>query len=165
MAHVYLRRICWFIGLVLLQVLVLNHIHVGGYATPFLYVYFILKMSTGTSRNELMLWAFFLGLLIDVFSCTPGMNAAASVWLAFVRPSVFRLFSSRDIQDAVRPSIAAIGVGAFVKYVVACVLIHHTALMIIEAFSFLDIPVMLLKVVTSTLFTVLCILCVDGIKR
>ena len=28
----YLQRIEWFIGLVLLQVLVLNHMHINGYA-------------------------------------------------------------------------------------------------------------------------------------
>ena len=30
-----LHRIEWFVGLVLLQVLVLNQMHIGGYATPF----------------------------------------------------------------------------------------------------------------------------------
>ena len=38
-----LHRLEWFIGLALLQVLVLNQMHIGGYATPFLYIYFILK--------------------------------------------------------------------------------------------------------------------------
>ena len=80
----YIHRIGWFIGLVLLQVLILNSVHIAGYATPFLYIYFILKFSSGTSRNELMLWAFFFGLTIDIFSDTPGMNAAATVLLAFV---------------------------------------------------------------------------------
>ena len=61
----YIHRIGWFIGLVLLQVLILNSVHIAGYATPFLYIYFILKFSSGTSRNELMLWAFFFGLTID----------------------------------------------------------------------------------------------------
>ena len=37
----YLQRIEWFIGLVLLQVLVLNHMHINGYATPFFFIYFI----------------------------------------------------------------------------------------------------------------------------
>ena len=55
----YIHRIGWFIGLVLLQVLILNNVHIAGYATPFLYIYFILKFASGTSRNELMLWAFF----------------------------------------------------------------------------------------------------------
>ena len=50
----YIHRIGWFIGLVLLQVLILNNVHIAGYATPFLYIYFILKFDSGTSRNELM---------------------------------------------------------------------------------------------------------------
>ena len=78
----YLQKIVWFIGLVLLQALVLNSVHIGGYATPLLYVYLLLRFESDASRNELMLWAFFLGLLVDVFSDTPGMNAAAAVLLA-----------------------------------------------------------------------------------
>ena len=37
-----LHRIEWFVGLALLQVLVFNQLHIGGYATPFLYIYFII---------------------------------------------------------------------------------------------------------------------------
>lgn len=40
----YIHRIGWFIGLVLLQVLILNNVHIAGYATPFLYIYFILEV-------------------------------------------------------------------------------------------------------------------------
>ena len=39
----YLQRIEWFIGLVLLQVLVLNRYAYQRYATPFFFIYFILK--------------------------------------------------------------------------------------------------------------------------
>jgi len=49
----YLQRIEWFIGLVLLQVLVLNHMHINGYATPFFFIYFILKYNSGVSRNDM----------------------------------------------------------------------------------------------------------------
>ena len=41
----YLQRIEWFIGLVLLQVLVLNHMHINGYATPFFFIYFIINIT------------------------------------------------------------------------------------------------------------------------
>ena len=66
----YLHKIGWFIGLVLLQVLILNNVHIAGYATPFLYIYLILKFESETPRNTLMLWAFFLGLTVDIFSDT-----------------------------------------------------------------------------------------------
>ena len=81
----YLHKIGWFVGLVLLQVLILNNVHIVGYATPFLYIYLILKFESDVPRNALMLWAFFLGLAVDILSDTPGMNAAATVLLAFLR--------------------------------------------------------------------------------
>ena len=52
------HRMKWFLGLVLLQVLVLNQMHVAGYATPFFFIYFILKFNSRVGRNELMLWSF-----------------------------------------------------------------------------------------------------------
>lgn len=165
MIYTYIKRIGWFVFLSLLQALVLNNVHVAGYATPFLYIYFILKFDTGISRNELMLWGFFLGLTIDVFSNTPGMNAAATVLLAFACPSIFRLFSPRDTFDNVEPSFRSIGVGPFVKYVIVCVLLHHAALLTIESFSFFDLPVLLLKIITSALLTSLCVLAVEGIRK
>lgn len=161
----YIHRMGWFVGLVLLQVLILNNVHIAGYVTPFLYVYFILKFASGTSRNELMLWAFFLGLAIDIFSNTPGMNAAATVFLAFVRPTFLRLFTPRDTLDSIIPSIRTMGVASFLKFTVTSVFVHHLILLTIEFFSFSSIPLLLLRVVACTLLTVTCIMAVEGIRR
>ena len=106
----YIHRIGWFVGLILLQVLILNNVHIAGVATPFLYVYFILKFNSGTSRNELMVWGFCMGLAIDIFSNTPGMNAAATVLLAFLRPLFLRLFTPRDTLDSIVPSLKSMGI-------------------------------------------------------
>lgn len=149
----------------LLQALILNNVHVAGYATPFLYVYLILKFESDVSRNALMLWAFFLGLTVDVFSDTPGMNTAASVLLAFVRPVILRLFMPRDAVDSIVPTVRAMGFSSFLKYMVACVLIHHAVLLIIEFFSFAHIGILLLKIVASTVLTVLCIMALEGIRK
>ncbi len=85
----YIIRLEWFIILVLLQVLVLNHIHFEQYATPLFYIYFLLKIDSDNSRKGLMLWAFSLGLCIDIFSNTPGLNAAQ----LYVQPSAAHGFS------------------------------------------------------------------------
>lgn len=161
----YLHRIGWFVGLALLQVLILNNVHIGGIATPFLYVYFILKFASGTSRNELMLWGFFLGLTIDIFSNTPGMNAAATTLLAFLRPVLLRLFMPRDLLDSIVPSFGAMGVAPFLKFVVVSVFVHHLALLTIEFFSFTSLPLLLLRVAACTLFTFTCIMAIEGIRR
>lgn len=161
----YIHRIGWFVGLVLLQVLILNNVHIAGYATPFLYIYFILKFNSGTSRNELMLWAFFFGLTIDVFSDTPGMNAAATVLLAFLRPSLLRLFTPRDNQEHLIPSFKSMGIAPFLKYTIASVFIHSLALLSIEFFSFTGIWLLLLRVVLCAVLTVSCIVALEGIRR
>ena len=161
----YLHKIGWFICLVLLQVLILNNVHIAGYATPFLYIYLILKFESDVSRNTLMLWAFFLGLTVDVFSDTPGMNAAATVLLAFLRPIFLRLFVPRDTLDTLIPAARTMGIFPFLKYLVVCVFVHHGMLLTLEFFSFAHIGTLLLRVVTSTLLTVTCIMAVEGIRK
>lgn len=161
----YIHRIGWFIGLVLLQVLILNNVHIAGYATPFLYIYFILKFSSGTSRNELMLWAFAIGLTVDIFSNTPGMNAAATVFLAFLRPPILRLFMPRDTLDSIVPSVKTMGFSSFLKFVLASVFVQNLALLSIEFFSFTGVGLLLLRIVACTLLTVTCIMAVEGIRK
>ena len=156
----YLHKIGWFICLVLLQVLILNNVHIAGYATPFLYIYLILKFESDVSRNTLMLWAFFLGLTVDVFS-----DAAATVLLAFLRPIFLRLFVPRDTLDTLIPAARTMGIFPFLKYLVICVLVHHGMLLTLEFFSFAHIGTLLLRVVTSTLLTVTCIMAVEGIRK
>ncbi|WP_300811640.1 rod shape-determining protein MreD [uncultured Bacteroides sp.] len=161
----YLHKLGWFVGLVLLQALVLNNVHIAGYATPFLYIYLILKFESDTPRNALMLWGFFLGLAVDVFSDTPGMNAAATVLLAFVRPSFLRLFVPRDMVEGFVPAVRVMGIGSFLKYLVACVLVHHALLLTVEFFSFAHLGALALRIVTSTLLTVACVMAVEGIRK
>lgn len=161
----YLNKIGWFVGLVLLQVLILNNVHILGFATPFLYVYFILKFDSGTSRNELMLWGFCLGLSVDIFSNTPGMNASATVMLAFVRPLLLNLFTPRDNPDSLVPSFKSMGVSSFLKYLIVCVFVQHFMLLTLEFFSFTSIPMLLLRMVSSTVLTVSCIMAVEGVRK
>lgn len=151
--------------MVLLQVLILNNVHIAGYATPFLYIYLILKFESDVPRNVLMLWAFFLGLSVDIFSDTPGMNASATVLLAFLRPVFLRLFVPRDTLDSLIPSIRTMGGFPFLKYLIVSAFVHHAMLLAIEFFSFAHIGTLLLRMVASTLLTVTCIMAVEGIRK
>ena len=145
----YIHRIGWFVGLILLQVLILNNVHIAGVATPFLYVYFILKFNSGTSRNELMVWGFCMGLAIDIF----------------LRPLFLRLFTPRDTLDSIVPSLKSMGIASFLKYLVVSVFVHHFMLLTLEFFSFTSIPLLLLRVVSSTILTITCIMAVEGVRR
>ena len=159
------HKTLWFIGLILLQVLILNHIHILGIATPFLYIYFIIKQPSGTSRNALMLMGFLIGIIIDIFSNTPGMNAAASVALAFIRPTYLRLFTPRDLLDSITPSLKSMGLGSYFKYIVACVFTQLFILLTIEFFSFTTIWMLLFRIVACSILTIACIMAVEGIRK
>ena len=56
-----LRGFIYFVVLVLVQVLILNNIHFLRVATPFLYLYFILKMPVGSSRTNVALIQLLMG--------------------------------------------------------------------------------------------------------
>ena len=153
----------WFVGLVLLQTLVLNQMHIGGYATPFFYIYLILKMHTRMGRNALMLWGFLLGLTVDVFSDTLGMNAAAATCLAFWRTPLLGLVTLRNADEDYSPGIRSIGVAPFFRYVLLASALFCSLLLLMDTFSLFNLPVLLLKMVSSTLTTVACIFCAEYI--
>lgn len=160
-----LNRLAWCVGLVLLQVLILNHIHIAGYATPFLYIYVILKFPSDVSRNALLLWGFFLGLAVDMFSNTAGMNAIATVLLAFMQPLLLRFFTLRDNLEVFKPSGQTMGRGPFLRYLISGIFIHHMALVGIEYFSIFSVKDMLLRVVLSALLTLICIKGLEAISK
>ena len=160
-----LNRLKWFIGLVLIQVLILNQMHINGYATPYVFIYFILKFHSRVSQNELMLWAFFLGLTVDVFCNTPGMNAAVATCLAFFRGSLMRLVTLRDMEEGFRPGIKSLGFSSFFRYSLLTCTLSCTLIWMIDTFSFVNLWVLFFKILTSVVSTLLCILCAESLGR
>ena len=65
-----LRGFIYFVVLVLVQVLILNNIHFLRVATPFLYLYFILKMPVGSSRTKVENFSNQIGMTIEEFNNT-----------------------------------------------------------------------------------------------
>lgn len=160
-----IQRIEWFIGLALLQVLVLNRVHIDGYATPFFFIYFILKYNSGASRNVLMTWAFLLGLTVDVCSNTAGMNATAATLLAFLREPILRGVTLRDSADDFEPSVRTMGFSSYFRYTLLCCCLFCTVQVLIDTFSFFRISILLLKILTDISSTMICILCAEAIRR
>ena len=107
-----LRGFIYFVVLVLVQVLILNNIHFLRVATPFLYLYFILKMPVGSSRTNVVFFSFLIGLTIDVFSNTPGMHAFACT---LAGPHVSNVLS---FEDPVAPLTVGT-VDEFIEYFMA----------------------------------------------
>ena len=64
------RGLLYFTVFVLIQVLILNNIHFLRLLTPFLYIYFIIKLPVGYSSVLVTFLSFLLGLVIDALSNT-----------------------------------------------------------------------------------------------
>ncbi len=123
------NNIIRFIFLVGLQVLILNHIHFGGYIYPMAYVYFILLLPFETAGWALLLSSFALGLSVDFFSNSLGLNAAASLVMAFCRPGVIKLLKSKkEYETGIQPGIKDLGFRWFFFYALILVVLHHSAL-------------------------------------
>jgi rod shape-determining protein MreD len=153
------RNIIRFVVLVLLQVLVLNNIQISGFIIPYIYVLFILLLPFETPGWLLLLGGFALGLSIDMFANTLGMHTAATVFMAFLRPYVLRMIAPRDdYETGSYPRIYYYGFEWFLKYTLILVFAHHFILFYIEVFRFSEFFSTLLRVLLSSLLSVILII-------
>ena len=150
---------------VLLQVFVMNNTHLFGIVISFVYIYIILKLPINISRTSIILLSFFTGLIIDIFSNTFGMHAAACALAGFVRtPLLDRLVDVREMVEGSVPSYKLFGLGKFVRYVVLIVSIHHIALFTVESFSFFQPLLMITRLLTSIMFTLLLVFILEALN-
>lgn len=159
-----LQKISWFVGLLLLQALILNNVHIEGYATPYFFIYFVLKQESGSGRNSLMLWAFFLGLGVDVFSNTPGIHAAALTLLAFLRPYLLRMGVLREDNEEFTPGIFTMGLWGYMRYAAVSALLFTALLLSLDTFSWVNWEWLFMRIGTGAFSTLLCIYCAEAIK-
>lgn len=100
-----------------------------------------------------------------MFGNTPGMNAAAATFLAFSRARILRLATLRDMDEGFRPGIKSMGFSSFFRYTMFACILFCTFLLLIDTFSFFNVPVLCLKIVTSTVATMLCVVCAEWMGR
>lgn len=157
----YLYEILLFTVLIVLQVLVFNQISMFGYATPFLYIYFLLKLPLGRNVFYVIIMGFLIGFVIDIFINTPGVNAAATTLVAAFRQTLLRLFYTKDETEVYIPSIYS-AASPFIKFTVLSVVIHQTTLYILESFSLFNPQILLLRWSTSIVLTLILLFALDG---
>lgn len=152
--------------LVLLQVLVLNYIQFSGFINPYVYIMIVLLLPAVTPAWLLLIISFLTGLLIDLFSGSPGMHASATLLAGFSRPYVLRFIAPRDgYESGSELSIAAYGIRWFFIYTAVIVFIHHTALFYLEVFRFADFFRTIFRILLSSFFTISFILLIEYYRK
>lgn len=161
----FLKGVLLFAILLLAQVLVLNHIHLFDCATPLLYVYVMLLFRRNYPRWGILLVSFLLGLLVDIFSNTPGVAAASMTFLGFLQPYVLAMFLNRDSDEDLQPSMKSLGFAKFFYYAAVLVVVYCAIFFTIETFSFFNGLLWLECVGGSAMLTILLILAIENSRK
>lgn len=153
-----------FVVLALVQVLVCNNISILDFATPFIFIYVIIRLPLTLHRNWVMLIGFLAGTVIDIFGNTAGMNALACTILAAMRDPMVKLYVAHDdeISDPV-PSAKTLGPGVYIKYLLSMTLLYCLTVTFIEAFTLHNFLLSIYRVLGCTALTFVILLGIDAL--
>jgi len=164
MINTILKYAGLFILLLLIQLLLMDNIQFSGYVNPYIYILFIILLPFETPSWLVLLLSFFTGLILDMFSGTPGMHTSATTVAGFIRPYILRLIAPReDYEQGITPGIRSYGIRWFLIYVSVMVFFHHFVLFYIEIFRFASFFSTLLRVIISSFFSTGFILLIQSI--
>jgi rod shape-determining protein MreD len=158
------NRLVMFVVLLLVQVLVLNHVWLLNVATPLLYVYFAITFPSNTERGEVLVWCFLLGLLIDIFSNTPGLAAGSLTLIGMVQTYLVEFFVPRDSVENLDVSAATLGWGKFSTLSGILTLFYCLVFFILEAFNFFYWQLWLMRTICSAALTLVLMLAIESVR-
>ena len=143
-----------FIILLLVQVVICNNINFLGYINPYIYIIFIFLFPIRDNRLVLLLLSFLIGMLVDMFSDSGGVHAAAAVCLAYARPVLLKTsFGMLYEHHSIKFSNTEIG--SLITYIAFGTVLHHFILFSFEIFNISNILLILKKTLFSSIFTIL----------
>lgn len=149
-----LLNIARFILLLTAQVVLFNNMNFLGFISPFPYILFIILYPVDGNRSGLLASAFALGLIMDMFCNSGGVHAASCLVLAWFRPSIFKFsfglsyeYQTIRINDVLTPERFS--------FILISVVIHHFVLFLLEVFRLSNIWDILLRTISSTVFTII----------
>jgi rod shape-determining protein MreD len=156
----FIRLLFYCIILILVQDLVVDKLPLGTYIYPAIYTLFILLLPFNYSTTASLLWAFFIGLCVDIFSMDIiGLHTAALLAMTYVRPRLLKLVSSKDDMESIAvPSSYNLGMRPFFIYTALSILLYNVILFTLDTFSFHNFFHQVLRILLSTLITTILIL-------
>ena len=166
--NVYIKNILRFSIIILLQVLILNKISLRWWSEPsgfpifipYVYPLFLLLLPFETPVWALLIIGFGLGVTVDTFMNTAGMHACATVLIAYLRTNVLSALLPRNLSEYANqhPNIRTMGWMPFLVYSAFLIIIHHLAFFSVELWNISNFGFLLLKVLASSLTSMLFII-------
>ncbi len=165
MIIVLLKRLLEMLALVAIQVLVCNHVHLMNYATPMLYVMFLAHLPLNANRIGNLLWGFSIGLLVDVFSNTPGVSSAAMTMTAMIQWPLLKVSAPKDCIEEMVPSYKTMGKWNHTRYIFLLALTHHLVYYALESFTFFHIQDTLIAFASSLALSLVILLTLETLRN
>ena len=148
---------------ILVQVYILDKIHLHRFVIPVLYYIFILWLPFSLTRISLLFIGFVTGLMLDYFTNTPGLHAAACILIAYARPFVINLLIPKDTAEFNyrEPSPRAMGWAPYTVYALVLTVLHHSYMYLLEWLDLGNMIAFLIKVGATTGISMLLIFTVE----
>ena len=164
MSKTIINNILIFVVLVIAQALIFNNLVLFNTAVALVFIYFIIELPITVSINTLLTFSFLMGLSVDVFQDTTGLNALCCTILAFIKRPIFQLFVPRDEDFSNKQlSINTLGHSTYSKYMFFMVLIYCVLYFVIEAINYTDVQRTFLRILSSTAYTYIVIYALDSL--
>ena len=147
-----------FFVLLLLQGLILKNVQVSVHINLFVYPLFVLLLPLRTPRWAVLVSSFCLGLLVDLFYHSAGLNAAALTLTAFLREWVLVFLEPRGgYAHNFSPTRQRQGDVWFWQYAALLMGIHLAFYFVAETFTVFPLGGFLLRLVLSFAFSVVLV--------
>lgn len=164
MSNQILKQIFIYLLLIVIQIFICNHFMLFGVAIIFVFIYSLLTLKIDTSVSLVMTWAFFGGLVVDIFSDTLGINTMSALILAVARKPIFYVYVPKDDRSkCIVPTSKNLGFVNYAKYVLTNTGIFCLIIFSLEYLNYVNIGDVLLYTACSTLATFLVILGIDSL--
>lgn len=146
-----------FIGLIFLQVLVMNNINLFGYINPMIYILFLVLFPFYQNQTLYIFFGFLMGLFIDLFSQGGGANTIASLTICFIRPVIIGFIFGFKSKVQSLTIIDEPRIRTKILYVLVFVVLHHLFYFAMVYFNSSNAIIVLKKTLTTSLFSIILI--------
>lgn len=147
--------ILFLVILVILQIFLLNRITILDKYSPILYSVFVMFYPFNRDKFQFLGLSFLLGLGIDMFMGTWGINSFATVFIAFIRTLIFRTSSESSSDFFSFENLEWI---QFLGFIFTNILIHQFLVQTIEYFKLSRILEVFLDILITSVFSFVFIL-------
>lgn len=155
MNNIALNNVIRYVGLLFLQVFILNHVNIFGHINPMVYIAWVFLYPVRKTRGLFLILSFLLGISIDFFSDSGGVNAFAITFIAYFRLPILMAVLRKSDLDYAQFNLKSLSINKIILFISILTVIHHFIIFSLEYFSFSEFLNIISSTILTSFFTVL----------